>query len=103
MIADPQNPQNPMSILLRPVVTEKSTKLKETGNRVVFEVVHEATKPEIKAAIEKLFKVKVLSVNTMVVRGKIKRTGRFVGKRPNWKKAVATLRPGDNIESFEGV
>lgn len=90
-------------VLKRPIVTEKSTALKEAKGQVVFEVHRSATKPVIKAAVEKAFQVKVLDVNTMVVRGKFKRFGRFEGKKPNWKKAVVTLRPGDTIEVIEGV
>ena len=97
MIADPTK------ILRRPVVTEKSTKLREGSNQVVFEVSDKSTKPQIKAAIEKLFKVKVMSVNTMIVRGKFKCVGRYEGKRPNWKKAIARLKSGDKIDLFEGV
>ena len=92
-----------LNIIRRPIVTEKTTALREGRNQVVFEVAKNATKPQIKAAIEKAFKVKVSNVNTMIVRGKVKRMGRFQGKRSNWKKAVATLRKGDNIEMFEGV
>ena len=90
-------------VLRRPVVTEKSSALKEAGNQVVFEVAPKATKPEIRRAIEKAFKVSVTAVNTMVVRGKKKRMGRFEGRRSGWKKAIATLKPGDKIELFEGV
>jgi large subunit ribosomal protein L23 len=93
----------PERILKRPVVTERTTAMKEAHNQVVFEVSSQATKPAIKTAIEKAFKVKVLEVNTMVVRGKLKRVGRYVGKRSSWKKAIATLKPGEKIEFFEGV
>jgi large subunit ribosomal protein L23 len=90
-------------VLKRPVVTEKTTAMKEARNQFVFEVYPTATKHAIKAAIEKAFKVKVVSVNTMVVRGKTKRMGRFEGRRANWKKAIATLKAGEKIEFFEGV
>ena len=94
---------DPTKMLRRPVVTEKSTALKQARNQVIFEVVQEATKPMIKRAVEKAFNVKVSAVNTMVVRGKVKRMGRFAGKRANWKKAVVTLAPGQDIQLFEGV
>lgn len=95
---DPQ-----VRILKRPVITEKATGLKTDRNQVLFEVSKEATKPQVKVAIEKAFKVKVLAINSMIVRGKLKRMGRYEGKRSSWKKVIATLRPGDNIEVFEGV
>jgi len=94
---------DPYSIILRPIVTEKSMQLKETQNKVTFEVHPKANKQEIKAAVEKLFNVKVLSVNTLNVRGKKKRLGRVVGRTKNWKKAVVTLAPGHHIEFFEGM
>ncbi|HPN89098.1 MAG TPA: 50S ribosomal protein L23, partial [Candidatus Omnitrophota bacterium] len=68
-----------------------------------FQVDPRATKPEIRVAVEKLFSVGVVDVNTMIVRGKEGRVGRRAGKRPNWKKAIVTLREGDKIEFFEGV
>jgi large subunit ribosomal protein L23 len=84
-------------------MTEKGERQKEEQNKVLFEVAMKASKPEIKTAVEKLFKVGVTDVNTVVVRGKVTRMGRRMGKRPNWKKAVVTLREGDTIEFFEGV
>lgn len=91
-------------VIIRPLImTEKGETLKEEQNKVLFEVAMKANKPEIKAAVEKLFKVDVIDVNTLVVRGKVNRLGRRMGKRPNWKKAVVTLREGDTIEFFEGV
>ena len=103
-------------IIKRPLLTEKGTKLRETGGRlpgtvteeqvkpkVFFEVAYEANKIEIKQAIETLFSVKVADVHTQIVRGKEKRVGRFVGKRQNWKKAIVTLHKGNKIEFFEGV
>ncbi len=93
----------PIQVLRRPVVTERSTGLKEANHQFVFEVSRTASKPMIRAAIEKAFKVKVVVVNTMIVRGKMKRFGRYSGKQSNWKKAVVTLRKGDKIEMFEGV
>ena len=90
-------------ILRRAVVTERSTQLKETRNQFVFEVTREATKQEIKKAVETAFKVKVVRVNTMQVRGKVKKMGRYEGRRSGWKKAVVTLKQGDNIQLVEGV
>ena len=92
------------SVIVKPLImTEKGERLKEQQHQVLFEVAMKASKPEIKAAVEKLFKVGVTEVNTVVVRGKVTRMGRRMGKRPNWKKAVVTLREGDTIEFFEGV
>ncbi len=108
--------RSPQSIIRRPVLTEKGTRLRETGGadeapaegeavsqKVLFEVNRDANKIEIADAVEKLFKVKVLNVRTQIVRGKEKRVGRHVGRRPQWKKAIVTLRAGDTIEFFEGV
>ena len=92
-----------MDILKRPVVTERTTALRENRHQVVFEVLPGATKEEIAKAVEKAFKVKVVSVNTIVVRGKKKRMGRYEGRTPSWKKAIVRLRPEDKIEIFEGV
>jgi large subunit ribosomal protein L23 len=89
--------------VVRPLITEKSNLQKESQNQITFEVSRWANKIEIKKAVEKLFRVKVLSVNTMNVRGKVKRLGRSVGKRPNWKKAIVTLKEGERIDFFEGV
>ena len=71
--------------------------------QLLFEVAKDANKVEIRHAVEKLWNVNVLSVRTAIVRGKEKRVGRFVGKSSNWKKAVVTIAPGQNIEFFEGV
>lgn len=91
-------------IIIRPLVlTEKGETLKEEENKVLFQVALKSNKREIKRAVEKLFNVDVIDVNTMVVRGKVGRIGRRFGKRPNWKKAVVTLREGDSIEFFEAV
>ncbi len=90
-------------IIRRPLVTEKSTQQKETHNQYIFEVQREANKIEIQKAVERLFKVKVIQVRTMNVLGKVKRLGRKYGKRPDWKKAIVTLKEGDRIEFFEGA
>lgn len=94
----------PEQVIVRPLaLTEKATRLRSIstkGTKVVFEVAPDANKIQIRDALEKLFKVKVLSVNTLVQRGKVKRVGRRELKRPNWKKAIVTLRKGDNIDFF---
>ena len=90
----------PSDIIKRPIaLTEKAARLKE-ANKVVFEVALGANKIQIRSAVEALFGVKVLSVNTLIQRGKVKRMGRSTGKRHNWKKAVVTLREGDDISFF---
>jgi large subunit ribosomal protein L23 len=89
------------NVIKRPVISEKSTALAEVANRYVFEVEASATKPEIKNAVEQLFKVKVKAVNTLVMHGKNKRSGRFEYKRSNWKKAIITLSAGQKIELFQ--
>ena len=90
-------------VLIRPVVTEKTTSLREQSNKYVFEVAVAANKTEIRQAVEKYFGVKVLDVHTSRVYGKPKRMGRFEGRRPNWKKAVVTLQSGDTIDLFDVV
>jgi large subunit ribosomal protein L23 len=90
-------------IIRRPLVTEKSTRQKEEGRQYVFEVHRDANKIEIQSAVEQLFKVKVLQVRTSNVLGKVKRLGRRYGKRPDWKKAIITLKEGDRIDFFEGA
>ena len=90
-------------IIKRPLITEKSTIQKEMDNQLAFEVDRRANKIEIKKAVEKIFKVQVENVRTMNYQGKRKRLGRTMGRRPHWKKAVVTLKPGQKIEFFEGV
>ena len=90
-------------IIRRPLVTKKTNIQKETANQVTFEVDRKANRIEIRRAIEQIFNVKVETVRTMQVKGKIKRRGRFLGKRRDWKKAIVTLKPGERIEFFEGV
>jgi large subunit ribosomal protein L23 len=94
---------NSNTIIRRPILTEKSSSLKGKNNCIIFEVDKRANKNEIRKAVEKLFKVHVESVNTSLIRGKIKRQGRLEGKKPNWKKAFVTLKEGEKIEFFEGV
>ncbi|HEY9796483.1 MAG TPA: 50S ribosomal protein L23 [Leptolyngbyaceae cyanobacterium] len=89
-------------LVLRPIVTEKATLLLEQ-NKYVFEVILKATKPEIKAAIESLFDVKVTGVNTIRPPRKKRRVGRFLGYKPQYKRAIVTLREGDSITLFPEV
>ncbi len=90
-------------MIIRPVVTEKTNDQKDQENQVTFEVDPKANRIEIKRAVEALFSVRVAEVRTMNIKGKIKRRGRIMGKRKNWKKAVVSLMPGQSIEFFEGV
>lgn len=87
-------------VLIRPIITERATTLKERFNKVVFEVAKEANKHQVKDAVEALYGVSVTDVRTMIVHGKKKRRGLSIGKRPNWKKATVTLKQGDNIDFF---
>jgi large subunit ribosomal protein L23 len=84
------------------VITERANDAKDRENRYTFEVDAGATKGAIKEAIEKVFKVKVASVNTQIVRGKERRVGRHMGRRSNWKKAIIKLNEGFTIDVFEG-
>jgi large subunit ribosomal protein L23 len=112
--------RSPETIIKRPLLTEKGTRLKETGghgpghggegldpasikSQLLFEVARDANKVEIRYAVEKLWSVSVVDVRTCVVRGKEKRVGRFIGKTSHWKKAIVTLAAGQNVEFFEGV
>ena len=90
-------------IIKRPLNTEKTNIQKEAMNQVSFEIDRRANRIEVKRAVETAFKVKVARVRTMQIKGKIKRRGRFVGKRRDWKKAIVTLMPGERIEFFEGA
>ena len=89
-------------VLRRPLITEKNTALQAQG-KYAFEVAGEANKHQIKQAVEKAFKVEVTAVNVMTVPGKRRRVGRQQVLTQSWKKAIVTLKPGDNIEIFEGV
>jgi large subunit ribosomal protein L23 len=93
----------PHQILKRPLIlTEKGNALKESQNKFLFEVATDATKEQIRAAIEQQFpEVHVQSVHTMIVRGRLRRMGRGHAKTQNWKKAIVTLREGEKIEYFE--
>ncbi|MFH1604827.1 MAG: 50S ribosomal protein L23 [Pseudomonadota bacterium] len=93
----PTNQERLMQVLLAPQVSEKSTLVGEKNNQVVFRVVGNSTKAEIKAAVELLFKVQVVSVQVANVQGKNKRFGKMNGRRKNWKKAYVCLKPGQEI------
>ena len=95
--------RDPRAVLLRPLMTEKSMKQKEDLNAITFEVALDANKVEIRQAVEKVFNVKVADVRTASREGKWKRMGKHEGRRPSWKKAVVTLRPGHKIELVEGA
>ena len=95
--------KNPHDVIIRAMITEKGTRMRESGNRFLFQVHPDANKIEIKEAVERVFEVKVENVRTQNLLGKLKRMGRNVGRRPAWKKAIVTLREGDNIDLFEEV
>ena len=95
------NQERLMQVLLAPIVSEKSTMLAEKANQVGFRVIQDATKPEIKAAVELLFKVEVESVQVLNQKGKAKRPGRFMGRRSNVRKAYVSLKPGQEINFAE--
>jgi large subunit ribosomal protein L23 len=91
----------PEQIIRRPIIlTEKATLLREKNNQVIFEVARDANKVQIRDAVQRLFKVNVTDVNTMLMRGKERRMGRGRGKMQNWKKAIVTLKEGDSIDFF---
>ena len=92
--------KNMYEVIRRPLITEKSTNLKETQRTLGFEVHRDATKPEIKKAVETLFNVKVATIRVANVHGKVKRQGRYVGKRPDWKKAYVVLKEGEKMVEF---
>ncbi|MGE5047669.1 MAG: 50S ribosomal protein L23 [Deltaproteobacteria bacterium] len=93
---------NRFEIIKRPLDTEKLDRMRDRENKFAFEIAMKANKTEVKQAIEQLFKVKVVAVKTAIVRGKFRRIGRSEGQRPNWKKAIVTLKEGDAISLFEG-
>lgn len=90
-------------IIKEPHITEKATLQKELANQISFKVHKRTNKIEIRHAVETLFKTKVVDVKVMNVHGKRRRIGKSIGKRPNWKKAIVTLAPGENVEFFEGM
>ena len=87
-------------IIRRPLITEKTSILREDGRTVVFEVARDANKVQIRTAVEKLLGAKVADIRTSIVHGKIKRQGRYSGRRPDWKKAYVTLREGQKMPEF---
>ena len=87
-------------VIRRPLITEKTSLLREDGKTLVFQVATDANKIQIKQAVEKLLGSKVAIVRTSIVHGKIKRQGRFAGQRPDWKKAYVTLREGEKVPEF---
>jgi large subunit ribosomal protein L23 len=95
--------RDPRHVLIRPLMTEKSMQQKEVLNTVAFRVRPDANKVEIRAAVETVFNVKVTAVRTASYEGKLKRMGRFQGRRADWKKAIVTLAPGHKIDLVEGA
>jgi len=94
---------NTYDIIRRPLVTEKGVAMRETGRTLCFEVARDANKVEIKAAVERLFKVKVAQVRTANQAGKLRRRGRFTGYRPDWKKAFVKLKPGEKVPEYADI
>ena len=94
---------DPRTVVRRALITEKGTQLREVQNQYMFEVLREANKIEIRRAIEQIFHVKVASVRTQQIMGKVRRQGRYVGKRSDWKKAIVTLKPDQKIDLFEQI
>ena len=95
--------RDPRTVVRKALITEKGTALRELRNQYHFEVARDANKIEIRHAIESIFSVKVDHVRTMQMRGKVKRQGRYQGKRSDWKKAIVTLLPEQKIELFEQI
>ncbi len=93
--------ENIYGVIEKPIRTERSTILKEKGNRYVFRVRRTATKPEIKKAVEELFHVSVEKVHTMIFAGKFRRVSKSVGKKPDWKKAIVSVKEGQSIDMGE--
>jgi large subunit ribosomal protein L23 len=91
-----------LQVILAPLITEKATNLADQQQKIAFVVRTDATKPEIKSAVEMMFKVEVAKVSTINVNGKQKRAGRFMGKRSDWKKAYVTLKEGQEIDFAAG-
>ncbi len=90
-------------VVVRPLITEKAERNRQALRHYAFEVHREASKIQVKQAVEKLFNVHVEDVRTSIARGKNKRVGRNIGRRPNWKKAIVTLKEGETISLFEGA
>lgn len=93
--------KHPREIIVAPMITEKTTSQNVANNCYTFKVSRNANKIEIQKAIEKIFNVHVLKVNTLNQHGKVKRMGRYIGKRADWKKAIVKLKEGDKIAEFE--
>ncbi|MDB9822105.1 50S ribosomal protein L23 [Deltaproteobacteria bacterium] len=91
------------SVIKEPHIAEKGNLQKELFNQITLKVDRRANKVEIRKAVEIMFKTKVLDVKTLNIKGKKRRVGRNIGKKPDWKKAIVKLAPGENIEFFEGV
>jgi large subunit ribosomal protein L23 len=96
------NEERLMQVILAPVISEKATLVADKHEQVTFRVARDASKPEIKAAVELLFKVQVDDVKVANIKGKAKRFGRFSGRRDNWKKAYVCLKPGQEINFVAG-
>jgi len=94
---------NAGQILIKPLITERSMTLRDDHNKYAFQVHVNATKPEIRKAVEQLFDVKVVSVSTLNMLGKNKRLGRFIGRRSSWKKAIVGVAKGQSIDIYEAV
>jgi large subunit ribosomal protein L23 len=95
--------RDPREVVVRPVVTERSTVTLDEENAATFVVARDANKIEIRRAVEQLFDVKVVNVRTLNVRGKWRRVGRAVGKKPAYKKAIVKLAEGERIDVYEGI
>lgn len=95
--------KDPYDVLVKPLLTEKITSLRESGNVVAFIVRRDANRVEVKRAVERALGVKVARVNIINVMGKLKRLGRFAGKRPDWKKAIVTLKEGEKLDLYESA
>lgn len=95
--------RNARDIIIRPLLTEKLTEMRESQRKIGLLVRADANKVEIKKATEEALNAKVEKVNVMNVSGKARRIGRMAGKKPDWKKAIVTLKPGEKLEIFEGV
>ena len=95
--------RSPYEVLIQPLLTEKITAMREGSNKVGFLVKPDANRIEIKRAVESALKVKVVKVNVLNMNGKTKRLGRFAGKRPDWKKAIVTLKEGEKLELYESA
>ncbi|HNA29432.1 MAG TPA: 50S ribosomal protein L23 [Thiobacillaceae bacterium] len=102
MNAAPMKEERLLQVILAPIISEKATMLADKREQVIFRVATDATKPEIKAAVELLFKVQVKDVKVANVKGKNKRFGRFTGRRSDWKKAFVCLKPGQELNFAAG-